>query len=81
VSARKRRKLPPKYERIADDIEAQIASGDLKPGDQLPTTKEIQEQYGAGYGTVRSAILILKSKKLIEGRQGEGMYVRTPESS
>lgn len=66
----------PKYERVAATIRAQIKSGELKPGDQLPTTQNLIEQYGVSYGSVRTALLILKAEGLIEGRQGEGVYVK-----
>ncbi len=66
----------PKYERVASTIRAQITSGELRPGDQLPTTRQLIEQHGVSYGSVRTALLILKAEGLIEGRQGEGVFVR-----
>lgn len=66
----------PKYERVASAIRDQIRSGQLKPGDQLPTTQGLIEEHGVSYGSVRTALLILKAEGLIEGRQGEGVFVR-----
>ncbi|MEU3452950.1 winged helix-turn-helix domain-containing protein [Micromonospora sp. NPDC006766] len=66
----------PKYEQVASAIRDQIEAGTLKPGDQLPTTQGLIEMYGVSYGSVRTALLILKAEGLIEGRQGEGVYVR-----
>jgi DNA-binding GntR family transcriptional regulator len=66
----------PKYERVATAIRDQIRSGDMKPGDQLPTTQQLISVYGVSYGSVRTALLILKAEGLIEGRQGEGVFVR-----
>ncbi|QDY06563.1 MULTISPECIES: FadR/GntR family transcriptional regulator [unclassified Micromonospora] len=68
----------PKYEQVASAIRDQIRAGKLIPGDQLPTTKGLIETYGVSYGSVRTALLILKAEGLIEGRQGEGVYVRDP---
>jgi DNA-binding GntR family transcriptional regulator len=68
----------PKYERVASAIRDQIRTGALKPGDQLPTTQGLIEMYGVSYGSVRTALLILKAEGLIEGRQGEGVFVRDP---
>ncbi|WP_229399753.1 FadR/GntR family transcriptional regulator [Micromonospora okii] len=67
----------PKYEQVASAIREQIRSGVLKPGDQLPTTQGLIEQYSVSYGSVRTALLILKAEGLIEGRQGEGVFVRS----
>jgi DNA-binding GntR family transcriptional regulator len=66
----------PKYERVASAIREQIRAGVLKAGDQLPTTQGLIETYGVSYGSVRTALLILKAEGLIEGRQGEGVFVR-----
>lgn len=64
-----------KYERVANAIREQIRSGQLQPGAQLPTIQKLIEQHGVGYGSVRSALLILKAEGLIESRPGEGIYV------
>ncbi|MDG4763816.1 winged helix-turn-helix domain-containing protein [Solwaraspora sp. WMMD406] len=66
----------PKYERVASAIRDQIQAGELRPGDQLPTTQGLIDHYGVSYGSVRTALLILKAEGLIEGRQGEGVFVR-----
>jgi GntR family transcriptional regulator len=66
----------PKYERVASAIRDQIQSGELRAGDQLPTTQGLIDHYGVSYGSVRTALLILKAEGLIEGRQGEGVFVR-----
>lgn len=65
-----------KYQQVADTIIEQIKSGAIAPGDRLLTAKQMRERFGASYGTIRSAILILKSQGYIEGRQGDGMYVK-----
>lgn len=68
----------PKYEQVASAIRDQIKNGQLQPGDQLPTTQGLIEMYRVSYGSVRTALLILKAEGLIEGRQGEGVFVRDP---
>lgn len=64
-----------KFERVAESIRGQIRAGDLRPGDRLPTTQELIGQYGVSYGTLRSALLVLKSEGLIQGEPGVGVYV------
>lgn len=68
------------YELIAEQIKEQIVSGGLKPGDKLPSTKELSERYQVGRSTVREALSALKAMGLVEIHQGEGSYVRTIES-
>jgi GntR family transcriptional regulator len=61
---------------IADDMRALIDSGELKPGDRLPLTRELTERYAVTGETVRQAIIKLKSAGLVRSRQGSGVYVR-----
>jgi DNA-binding GntR family transcriptional regulator len=65
----------PKYEQVATAIREQIRSGQLKPGDRLPTGDQLQDQYDVGYGTLRTALVILTSEGWIEGRGGDGRFV------
>jgi len=65
----------PKYARVAEDIRAQIRSGTLKVGDRLPSTTALIARYQVSYGTVRAAILVLKAERIVEGQQGEAVYV------
>jgi len=48
------------YVRVADDIAARIASGELKPGARLRAERELAEHYGVSYGTIRRAMEVLR---------------------
>lgn len=63
-----------KYQRIADTLSERIAAG-AYPDGRLPTIQEIREEFGASYGSVRGAFLILKTQGIIVGRQGQGVFV------
>lgn len=63
-----------KYQQIADHLRTGIDAG-LFPDGRLPSTSQLCAQFSASYGSVRSAILILKSEKRVEGRQGQGVFV------
>lgn len=71
-----------KVQRVVDGIRTQIQSGALKPGDQLLSTKELQEFFGVSYGTLRTALVLLMAEGLIVGQQGEARYVaeRRPDA-
>jgi GntR family transcriptional repressor for pyruvate dehydrogenase complex len=73
-----RRKI---YEEIAGQIKSQIVKGGLKPGERLPSTKELTESYGVGRSTVREALSALKAWGLIDIRHGEGCYVKEADIS
>jgi len=65
----------PMYRQISDDLRAQIESGELGPGRQLPTEIELMEQYDASKNTVRDAIKLLTARGLVEPRPGQGTFV------
>jgi DNA-binding FadR family transcriptional regulator len=68
---------------LADNLIAQIESGDLKPGQRLPTEQAIMEATGVSRTIVREALATLRAKGLITTRQGLGAFVSndpTPRS-
>jgi len=66
----------PRYRDIADDLRAQIASGELKPDDKLPSRAELARKHGVAQATVERAIEVLRQEELVESFQGAGIYVR-----
>ena len=65
----------PLYYQIRQQIKQQIQSGELKPGDQLPTENELQEEFGVSRNTVRQAISGLVYEGLVERRRSIGTVV------
>lgn len=63
-----------KYLEITETLRSRIGAGTYADG-KLPSTKELREEFSASYGSVRSAILILKAQGVVEGRQGQGVFV------
>ena len=66
----------PKYERVADAIEADIRSGELPPGMRLQPERVLMAEFGVSYGTVRHAVKVLRDRGLVRTRHGEGNYVK-----
>ncbi|MDO8787129.1 MAG: FadR/GntR family transcriptional regulator [Sulfuritalea sp.] len=62
-------------EKVSGDLRGRIASGELKPGDRLPTEKALGEACGVSRSVVREAIARLKADGLIETQQGSGAFV------
>jgi GntR family transcriptional regulator len=65
----------PMYQKIAEDLGAQIESGILQPGAQLPTELELGDRYASSRNTIRDAIKRLTSQGLVETRPGQGTFV------
>lgn len=66
----------PAYLRIAADLRDQIRTGQLAPGDKLPSESKLMSSYGVSNSVTKDAISLLKSEGLVEGRFGSGVYVR-----
>lgn len=66
---------PPWSRRIADEIASMIKSGQLKPGDRLPSTAQLADQYGVSATTAYRAVRLLHERLLVVGEQGRGVYV------
>jgi GntR family transcriptional repressor for pyruvate dehydrogenase complex len=71
----KRRKL---YEQIAELIQEDIARGSIKPGEQLPSERDIMARYGVGRAAVREALFALAKMGLIAISSGERARVIEP---
>ena len=65
----------PMYQQIAEDLRAQIESGVLAQGAQLPTELELRDRYASSRNTIRDAIKRLTSQGLVETRPGQGTFV------
>jgi len=63
-------------EQIAQQIKEQIITGELKPGDKLPSEHELCRLYQVSRTSVRQALANLSSLDLIETRFGEGSRVK-----
>jgi GntR family transcriptional repressor for pyruvate dehydrogenase complex len=61
---------------IADRIAEKIVGGKMPPGSRLQSERELSDLFGVGRSSIREAIKALESRGLVEGRQGEGRFVR-----
>lgn len=64
------------YEQIVDQVGQLVAEGQLKPGDRLPSERELVERFKVSRASIREAISALEMLGLIEVRSGEGTYIR-----
>lgn len=66
----------PRHQQIAADLRAQIMSGDLAPGEQLPSTQHLVHRYAAANATIQRALAALKDEGFVYSQVGKGVYVR-----
>jgi GntR family transcriptional regulator/MocR family aminotransferase len=65
----------PAYRWLYAAVRGGILEGQLRPGTQLPATRDLAERYGLSRGTIVSAFEQLKSEGYVEGSVGSGTYV------
>lgn len=65
---------------LVEALGAQLAAGQIKPGDKLPTESEIMERFGVGRGVVREALSRLQAAGLVQTHHGVGTFALEPAS-
>lgn len=65
----------PKYERLRDHIVECVQSGQLSPGDLLPSEQTLVGALGIARSTVRQALATLEREGLVRRVQGKGSYI------
>ena len=63
------------YVQIENHVQFAIASGRLKPGDQLPSVRELSERLGVNPNTVAKSYRDLEVMGLLYTRRGMGVFV------
>jgi GntR family transcriptional regulator len=69
----------PLYARLKERIIQDVESGQVKPGDRLPSQRELCQQFQMSHMTVRRAIAELITEGLIHAIPGKGLYVTEPK--
>jgi len=76
MSQDQREERQPPSRTIAEAIRSQIESGELPPGAQLPSERDLASTYGTARNTAREAVRILSDAGLVITDQGRGSFVR-----
>lgn len=66
----------PTYVLIAEVLRGEIVTGRLRPGERLPSVRELSERYDIAAATAQSALRTLRDQGLIHSRSTRGYYVR-----
>lgn len=73
----------PLYRQLATQVQLSILSGDLRPGDRLPSTRELARRFAIHPNTVSAGYRELERDGWTELRHGSGVYIcdrRTPQT-
>lgn len=62
------------YEEIVQQLKDYFAKGELKPGDKLPSERELAEQFNCSRVSVRQALTLLEAQGLLVRKVGGGTY-------
>ena len=65
----------PIYMQLVDRIKQMVASGQLQPGQQLPTIRQLAADLRINYNTVGRAYTLLDQEGVISTQQGRGTYI------
>jgi GntR family transcriptional regulator len=65
----------PAYEQIVRGLRAILVSGELQPGEQLPTVRQLAGDLGLNHNTVAQAYRMLAEEGWLDLRQGRGATV------
>ena len=65
----------PIYVQLVEQVQQFVATGLLKPGDQLPTVRQLASELRVNFNTVARAYRMLDEAGLISTQQGRGTYI------
>jgi GntR family transcriptional regulator len=70
----------PVYRQLMDQVKFHIATGLLKPGDELPSTRALSAELGVNPMTISKAYSYLEKENIVERRPGRPLVVTQLES-
>jgi GntR family transcriptional regulator len=67
--------IRPLYLQLRDALAKRIATGEWKPHSAIPNEGDLAREFGVSPGTMRKALDLLESQRLLTRRQGRGTFV------
>ncbi|GIN74551.1 GntR family transcriptional regulator [Bacillus sp. J14TS2] len=61
---------------VVQQLQHKISTGEIRPGEKIPTEPKLMELFGVGRSTIREAIRVLVHAGLLEKKQGFGTYLK-----
>lgn len=75
-------RIQPAYQQVAEQLRSSILQGDIAPGDRLPIESKLASMFGVSRSTIREALRVLSSERLVRTVRGVGggSFVSQPDS-
>lgn len=71
----------PVYSQIMGQVKRAVATAELKPGDQLPTVRQLAADLRINFNTVARAYRLLDEEGVISTQHGRGTYILSPSGA
>lgn len=71
----------PIYRQIVDQLRRYVASGQCRPGDELPSVRALAQRHAINPMTVSKAYSLLEAEGVLERRRGMGMFIASPPAA
>lgn len=68
-------------DQVVEQMQELITSRQLKPGERLPSERELADRFGVSRTVIREAVRSLVAKGLLEVKPGSGMVISVPRAS
>jgi len=68
----------PIYIQLMEFIKGRIAAGELKPGDQLPTVRQLAADLRVNFNTIARTYRLLDEEGIISTQHGRGTFILNP---
>ena len=65
----------PVYEQVMKNVIAQVLSGELKPGDRVPSVRQLARRLGVNPNTIQKSYAILLENGILYSMKGKGDFV------
>ncbi|MBX5436107.1 MAG: GntR family transcriptional regulator [Alicyclobacillaceae bacterium] len=69
------RSAVPVYQQVVDGVKAAVAKGWLRPGDRLPSVRELSTEMAINHNTIAKAYQELERERVIEVVRGRGTFI------
>ncbi|NUO98868.1 MAG: GntR family transcriptional regulator [Nonomuraea sp.] len=70
--------MTPPYARIVEDVKRRIAAGKLRPGDRVPSTRQLARDWGVALATAAKALTLLAQEGVVVAEPRVGTVVAEP---
>lgn len=69
------RRAEPPYRAISAALRERILAGEWLPGEQIPSVRQLSEEFGVSIGTARRALVVLRDEGLIVVTPSWGAFI------